>query len=170
MTMTSRERVRTALRHHQPDRCPVDFGGTAMSQCLPEFLAKMRAALGFPMPPDREADDDWADERILRYLEVDLRLVPYQPPLPVLRDMDPEACTRVIADRQRKREEAAAGVNTPGRFARVSAGECHARRTEEDARAGAARTVPLPGLADRRRETFSGRRIRHHVLGFLRIF
>ena len=111
--MISRERVRTALRHHQPDRCPVDFGGTAMSQCLPEFLAKMRAALGFPMPPDREADDDWADERILRYLEVDLRLVPYQPPLPVLRDMDPEACTRVIADRQRKREEAAAGVRTP---------------------------------------------------------
>ena len=26
--MTSRERIRTALNHNQPDRVPVDFGGT----------------------------------------------------------------------------------------------------------------------------------------------
>ena len=31
MTMTPRERVRTTLDHREPDRIPIDFGGTPVS-------------------------------------------------------------------------------------------------------------------------------------------
>jgi len=31
LPMTSRERVRTALAHHEPDRVPMDFGGTPVT-------------------------------------------------------------------------------------------------------------------------------------------
>ena len=89
--MNSRERVLAAIRHQQPDQVPVDFGGTLMSECLPEFLRQMRAVLGFDLPPDRDADGTLVDEQIQRYLQVDLRLVPSTIPRAVLRDIDPPA-------------------------------------------------------------------------------
>ena len=91
MTMTSRERVLSAVENREPDRCPVDFGGTAMSLCEPEFLAAMRAELGYALPGDRDADGTWVDEAIQQYLNVDLRFVPFGPPRAVLRDLDPAA-------------------------------------------------------------------------------
>jgi len=66
----------------------MDFGGTLMSVCLPEFLEEMRAALGFSLPDDRDADGIWVDERIQRYLNVDMRYVPETIPQAVLREID----------------------------------------------------------------------------------
>jgi hypothetical protein len=36
-TMTSRERVRAAIEHRQPDRLPVDFGASFMINAVHEF-------------------------------------------------------------------------------------------------------------------------------------
>ena len=44
--MTSRERVRTALQHRQPDRVPRDFGTTLVTGIHASTYAKLKAALG----------------------------------------------------------------------------------------------------------------------------
>jgi uroporphyrinogen decarboxylase len=98
--MNSRERVLAALNHHQPDQVPVDFGGTLMSECLPEFLQQTRSLLGFSLPPDRDEDGTWVDEQIQRYLQVDLRLVPGTIPRAVLRDIDPPAYQSACRQRE----------------------------------------------------------------------
>lgn len=46
MAMTSRERVRAALNHEQPDRIPVDFGGHRSSGIAAIAYAKLKQALG----------------------------------------------------------------------------------------------------------------------------
>ncbi len=86
--MTSRERVRAAIARQPVDRAPMDFGGTMMSLCLPEFLQDMRNVLGYTLPPDRDADGTWVDEQIQRYLNVDMRCVHNTIPQAVLRDID----------------------------------------------------------------------------------
>ena len=86
--MTSRERAIAAINKAPQDRCPMDFGGTLMSVCLPEFLEDMRAELGYSLPGDRDADGSWVDEAIQRYLDVDLRLVPNAIPQVVLKEID----------------------------------------------------------------------------------
>ncbi|HEY3398496.1 MAG TPA: uroporphyrinogen decarboxylase family protein [Armatimonadota bacterium] len=100
--MTSRERVLCALRNQTPDRCPVDFGGTAMSLCEGDFLSALRQELGYALPADRDADGTWVDEAIQRYLDVDLRWVPFGPPLTVLRELDPPAYERERAAREQR--------------------------------------------------------------------
>lgn len=105
--MTSRERVLAAIQNRKPDRMPMDFGGTAMSVCEPEFLNKMRAALGLTLPEDRDPDGTWVDEAIQKHLEVDLRWVPHKPPLVQLRQIDPAAYEDEKARRQEQRELAA---------------------------------------------------------------
>jgi hypothetical protein len=47
-TMTSRERVRAALQHRQPDRVPLDLGSTPVTGIHASAYARLRAALGFP--------------------------------------------------------------------------------------------------------------------------
>ena len=86
--MTSRERVLAAINLKPVDRAPMDFGGTLMSVCLPEFLEDMRRTLGYPPPDDRDLNGSWVDERIQRYLNVDLRLVPPSVPLWALKEID----------------------------------------------------------------------------------
>jgi hypothetical protein len=44
--MTSRERVRAALNHIQPDRVPVDFGSTMVSGISASVVSQLRQALG----------------------------------------------------------------------------------------------------------------------------
>jgi len=110
--MTPRERVLAASTHHQPDRTPMDFGGTAMSMCTGQFLARMREVLGLPLPPDRDVEDELADEAIQRYLGVDLRFVPWGPPLGVLQDMDPAAYTREKEARARRKAAAKSDIKT----------------------------------------------------------
>ena len=89
--MTSRERVLAAVGHQVVDRVPMDFGGTLMSVCLPEFLDEMRQVLGYIKPDDRDPDGIWVDENIQRYLQTDMRMVPSQIPQAILKDIDHEA-------------------------------------------------------------------------------
>ena len=65
-------RVRTALRHEQPDRVPVDFAAT------PEVWAKLIASIG----PDTatvgpSAFFEPAREAVLRHLQIDCRVLSY---------------------------------------------------------------------------------------------
>jgi len=112
LTMTPRERVLSACAHRQPDRTPMDFGGTAMSMCTSQFLAKMREVLGFQLPPDADPDGAFVDEAIQRHLNVDLRLVPWGPPPAVLRDLDPKAYRGLMEGRERYKRVADRGIKT----------------------------------------------------------
>jgi len=44
--MNSRERVRRAIEHQQPDRTPVDFGGSAVTGISASIVSGLRRALG----------------------------------------------------------------------------------------------------------------------------
>ena len=46
--MTSRERVKAALAHRQPDRVPVDLGGAVVTGIHASALHRLRLALGLP--------------------------------------------------------------------------------------------------------------------------
>jgi len=47
-TMTSRERVRAAIHHRQPDRVPLDLGSTPVTGIHASTYARLHLALGFP--------------------------------------------------------------------------------------------------------------------------
>ena len=47
--MTHRERVLTALRHQEPDRVPIDFGGSAETTILAVAYRRLREYLGLPV-------------------------------------------------------------------------------------------------------------------------
>jgi uroporphyrinogen decarboxylase len=49
--MTSRERVRAALNHEEPDRVPLDLGGSLVSSIALSSYAELRDALGVPRTP-----------------------------------------------------------------------------------------------------------------------
>ncbi|MCX7004955.1 MAG: hypothetical protein NTV22_17000 [bacterium] len=49
--MKSRERVLTALAHQEPDRVPIDLGGTAVSTIAIPTYAALRRHLGLPEKP-----------------------------------------------------------------------------------------------------------------------
>jgi len=51
--MTSRERVRAALNHKQPDRVPVDFGSTMVTGVSVSVISRLRKVLGLDAPKDR---------------------------------------------------------------------------------------------------------------------
>ncbi len=82
--ISPRERVKTALRHEEPDRVPVDFLAT------PEIWRRLVERL----QPDADAvgESEYFDpvwEAILRHFEVDCRVISYdqfcQPPESILR-------------------------------------------------------------------------------------
>ena len=54
--MTSRERVRTALEHRQPDRAPIDLSGHRSSGVSALLYPRLRAAVGLPAKPVRVYD------------------------------------------------------------------------------------------------------------------
>ncbi len=54
-TMTSRERVLAALRHEEPDRVPMDLGGSLASTMVGRAYPALRAALGLPAQTTAEA-------------------------------------------------------------------------------------------------------------------
>lgn len=51
--MTSRERVRAALNHTQPDRVPIDFGATMVTGISASVVSRLRKALGLDSPDAR---------------------------------------------------------------------------------------------------------------------
>ena len=54
--MTSRERVRAALAHREPDRIPFDLGGSRMTGIHVRAYARLREALGLPVGAPRVGD------------------------------------------------------------------------------------------------------------------
>src|SRR5271157_2911767 len=49
--MTSRERLQASLRHEQPDRIPVDFGGTGTTGVHASIVAGLRGHYGLEKRP-----------------------------------------------------------------------------------------------------------------------
>lgn len=72
-SMTPRQRVRTALSHKEPDRVPLDFGGTHLTSASPEMQARIAALLGLTGSPDPRFRH--FDDRIQKHFGCDLRLV-----------------------------------------------------------------------------------------------
>ena len=54
--MTSRERVRAALAHREPDRIPFDLGGSRVTGIHVQAYARLRVALGLPVGEPRVGD------------------------------------------------------------------------------------------------------------------
>ena len=50
-TMSSRERVLKTLNHEEPDRVPLDMGGTIMSGIMAHALDRLRKHLGLEDRP-----------------------------------------------------------------------------------------------------------------------
>ena len=49
--MNARERIQTALAHQEPDRVPIDLGGTVVSTIAIPTYAALRRHLGLPEKP-----------------------------------------------------------------------------------------------------------------------
>ncbi|OGS27462.1 MAG: hypothetical protein A2297_04880 [Elusimicrobia bacterium RIFOXYB2_FULL_48_7] len=70
MAMTSRERVRAALEHKEPDRIPIDFGASYTG--APKHIQqKIADILGLKGEPDPRFD--YFDDRIQKYFGCDVR-------------------------------------------------------------------------------------------------
>lgn len=54
--MNSRERVLAAINHREPDRVPVDLGGTAATGIVVDTYVRLRAAYGLPLDDVRVFD------------------------------------------------------------------------------------------------------------------
>ena len=80
--MTHRERVLTALAHKEPDRVPMDLGGSAYSLNDAHYF-KLKGYLGIQgdIEPYRHGHTgNYYDERILEALDIDCRHVGLRPP------------------------------------------------------------------------------------------
>ncbi|OGO15229.1 MAG: hypothetical protein A2Z14_08405 [Chloroflexi bacterium RBG_16_48_8] len=81
--MNHRERILTTLRHQEPDRVPIDFGGTRVSSIMAVTYAKLREYLG--MGPGRIRVDGPAqivievEEDIRKIFGVDVAFVAHEP-------------------------------------------------------------------------------------------
>ncbi|MEN6603684.1 MAG: uroporphyrinogen decarboxylase family protein [Bryobacteraceae bacterium] len=83
--MTHRQRIRAALAHRQPDRVPLDLGGTNCSTLTTGAHARLRAHLGIPAEPpapllSRRSSTAVVDRAIVERFQCDvLPLVPGVP-------------------------------------------------------------------------------------------
>ncbi len=74
--MTHRERVLAALNHRQPDRLPLDLGSTRVTGMVKDGYERLCDLLGFGKPGpciDMMQQLYEFDERVLEYLDVDVR-------------------------------------------------------------------------------------------------
>jgi len=88
--MTSRERVMKALSHKEPDRVPLNFGGTA-SNLTDIAYFKLKRYLnieGEIRPYRRGHTGNYFDQRILEKLDTDFRYVVMKEPQPIIKDKD----------------------------------------------------------------------------------
>ena len=67
--MTSRERIISALNHKQPDKVPVDFGGTSVTGISASIVYKLRKAFKLPEHPVKVIEP----YQMLGEIEEDLR-------------------------------------------------------------------------------------------------
>jgi uroporphyrinogen decarboxylase len=81
--MTSRERVLAALSFQEPDRVPIDLGGTWISTTTIPFYENLKRHFGVDSPTElmeRNMQVCHIDEAILKRLSVDTRFVCYNAP------------------------------------------------------------------------------------------
>jgi uroporphyrinogen decarboxylase len=71
--MNSRERVRLALEHREPDRVPIDLGGTFLTSAPPAMQQQIADRLGLRGAPDPRFGH--FDDRIQRHFGCDLRSI-----------------------------------------------------------------------------------------------
>ncbi len=67
--MTSKERIVAALKHQQPDRIPIDFGGTAVTGLHVKIVAGLRDHYGLARQPVKVHEP----YQMLGYIEEDLK-------------------------------------------------------------------------------------------------
>jgi uroporphyrinogen decarboxylase len=83
MTYTSIERVRTALEHREPDRVPLDLGGTLVSAINVHALRRLRRYLGLPDKVavwEKVTQIGAMDDDLIERLGVDIKNVGPRPP------------------------------------------------------------------------------------------
>jgi len=89
MEYTSYQRVITALEHKEPDRVPIDLGGTAVTGINIHALRRLKDHLGIPGPvtlKDMITQLAFTDDATFERLELDVRCVgPAPRPILVLR-------------------------------------------------------------------------------------
>jgi len=77
--MTPRERVRLALNHHEPDRIPIDLGGSICSSIHKNAYVELKEYLGMEVEEIQMADYiqqlPYLDEALLERFGVDFRMV-----------------------------------------------------------------------------------------------
>jgi len=76
MAMTQRERVRTTLNHKEPDRIPIDLGGTEQSSICKMAYIDLMKHLGFDIDEENVAISNLVqqlpviDQRLLDWVGV----------------------------------------------------------------------------------------------------
>lgn len=82
--VTSRERVLRAINHQEPDRVPVDLGGSRPASMYEAVYRKLMAHFGLDVSPDtrfnHRGEVEPFDERLLELLQVDFRRVRLRDP------------------------------------------------------------------------------------------
>jgi uroporphyrinogen decarboxylase len=77
--MTPRERVMLALDHKEPDRIPIDLGGTIVSSIAKSSYVALKRHLGLPLEDIKMLDYvqqlPYVDEPLMQRFGVDLRMV-----------------------------------------------------------------------------------------------
>lgn len=74
--MTSRERVRKALNHEQPDKVPIDLGSSAVTGISAGALARLRKALNLEQKPIKVHEPfqilGFVEEDVMKALNIDI--------------------------------------------------------------------------------------------------
>lgn len=77
--MKSRERVRLALNHQEPDRVPIDLGATIVTSIAKKAYLELKQHLGIPVEEVKLLDYiqqlPYVDEALMQRFEVDFRMV-----------------------------------------------------------------------------------------------
>ena len=81
--MNSRERLLVALNHREPDRVPIDLGGTPTSTISARALENLKAHLGIQSPTRLMSPiflTAYPDEEVVRTFGVDVKMITANPP------------------------------------------------------------------------------------------
>jgi uroporphyrinogen decarboxylase len=80
MSMSSRERVLTAINHQEPDRVPLDLGGARVTSIDPLVLTGLHEKLGINTKPIKVMDVwqmmSWVDREVVDTVGADVLPVP----------------------------------------------------------------------------------------------
>src|SRR5512139_669787 len=82
-SMNSRERLLVALNHHEPDRVPIDLGGTPTSTISVSALENLKSHLKITSPTQVMNPiflTAFPGEEIIRRFGIDMKMVTANPP------------------------------------------------------------------------------------------